>query len=76
MTRGRRSAPGSARPATVPLARVLRTLAAERPARSEALLRIEIGRARIELRGEVDVATLSAVVEVLDTRYQGTGGRS
>jgi hypothetical protein len=62
--------------APMPLARVVRTIVAERPRRDQDAIRIEIGRARIEVRAGVDVATLAAVVAVLDGRLDLAAERS
>jgi hypothetical protein len=68
MTRKRGGVGDRSAVAPMPLARVVRTIAAERPRRDQDAIRIEIGRARIEVRAGVDVATLAAVVAVLDGR--------
>jgi hypothetical protein len=61
--------------APVPLARVVRPNALERAGRERDTIRIDIGRARIEVRAGVDVATLAAVVAVLDARLDAGAGR-
>jgi len=66
MTRRRGGAGGRRATACVPLARVVRTPVPERTRGDQATIRIEIGRARIEVRAGVDVATLAAVVGVLE----------
>jgi hypothetical protein len=68
MTRKRRGRGG----APVPLARVVRTCAPERTRGHQELIRIEIGRARIDVPAGVDVATLAAVVAVLGGRQDAT----
>jgi hypothetical protein len=69
---GERSAVGP-----VALARVVRTIVPERAGRDQsAAIRIEIGRAQIEVRVGVDVATLAAVVAVLEGRLTATEERS
>jgi hypothetical protein len=60
----------------VPLARVVRTNAPERTRGHQEAIRIEIGRARIEVRAGVDVVTLAAVVAVLDGRLETREERS
>ena len=62
--------------APVPLARVVRTIVPERPRRAQEAIRIEIGRARIEVHAGVDAATLAAVVAVLDGRLATVEERS
>ena len=66
MTRRRGGAGGRRAIASVPLARVVRSPVPERTRGDQATIRIEIGRARIEVRAGVDIATLAAVVGVLD----------
>lgn len=61
--------------APVRVARVVRTSIPERTRRDQEAIRIEIGRARIEVRAGVDVATLAAVVAVLDARLDTAEGR-
>jgi hypothetical protein len=60
----------------VPLARVVRTCAPERTRGHQELIRIEIGRARIDVPAGVDVATLAAVVAVLAGRQETTEEQS
>lgn len=74
MTRKRGEHLGAVTP--VSLARVVRTSAPERTHGHQEGISIEIGRARIEVRAGVDVATLAAVVAVLDGRLDGTEERS
>jgi hypothetical protein len=68
MTRKRGGVGERSAVAPVPLARVVRTIVPERLRGDQETIRIEIGRARIEVRAGVDVATLAAVVAVLDGR--------
>jgi hypothetical protein len=74
MTRRRGERAGAVSP--VRLARVLRTGAPEPTRGDQVAIRIEIGRARIEVPSGVDVATLAAVVAVLDGRLSATEERS
>jgi hypothetical protein len=76
MTRKRGGVVERSAVAPVPLARVVRTIVPERPRRDEGAIRIEIGGARIEVRAGVDVATLAAVVAVLDGRLDLAAERS
>jgi hypothetical protein len=62
--------------APVALARVVRTSILERTGGHREGIRIEIGRARIEVQAGVDVATLAAVVAVLDGRLDTRGGQA
>lgn len=62
--------------ASVPLARVVRPAVPERARSDEAAIRIEIGRARIEVRAGADVAALAVVVAVLDGRLASAQERS
>jgi hypothetical protein len=50
---------------------VVRTVAPDRVRGHQEGIRIEIGRARIDVPAGVDVATLAAVVAVLDRRQDG-----
>ena len=76
MTRKRAGVGERSAVAPVPLARVVRTIVPERPRRDQETIRIEIGRARIEVRAGVDVATLAAVVAILDGRLDSAEERS
>jgi hypothetical protein len=68
MTRKRGGVGKKSAVARVPLARVVRTIVPERRRGGQEAIRIEIGRARIEVHAGVDVATFAAVVAVLDGR--------
>jgi len=74
MTRRRGERAGAVSP--VPLARVIRTGAPESARGRQEAIRIELGRARIEVPSGVDVATLAAVVAVLEGRQGATEERS
>ena len=74
MTRKRGVQAGAVSP--VPLARVIRTGAPESTRGYQESIRIEIGRARIEVPTGVDVGTLAAVVAVLEGRQGTTEERS
>jgi hypothetical protein len=74
MTRKRVEGGGAA--PSVRLARVVRTVAPDRVRGHQEAIRIEIGRARIDVPAGVDVATLAAVVAVLDRRQDGGEGQS
>ena len=58
---------------TVRLARVVRPSATVPPPRDGGTIRIEVGGARVELRGVVDEAALATVMRVLDGRARGDG---
>lgn len=75
MTRRRGGVGQRATVAPVPLARVVRTIVPEGTRRGQEAIRIEIGRAHIEVRAGVDVATLAAVVAVLDGRLDTREGQ-
>lgn len=62
-------------PVTVRLARVVRANAPAPTPRESGTIRIEVGGARIEVRGAVDEAALATVMRVLDgrARIEGAG---
>jgi hypothetical protein len=59
--------------ATVRLARVVRASAVVPTPRDGGTIRIEVGGARVEVRGAVDEAALATVMRVLDGRTRAGG---
>ncbi len=76
LTESRAAAKEAARPAPAPLARVVWTRRPEAADGAQGSIRIEIGRARVEVRSGFDAATLAAVVAVLEGRVGATEIRS
>jgi hypothetical protein len=60
----------------VPLARVVRICPSEASVGRSEAIRIAIGRVRVDVPAGVDVATLAAVMAVLDGRHDATEEQS
>jgi hypothetical protein len=78
LTRGRQARRPEVAAVAVRLARVVRasSVASAATPRDEGTIRIEVGGARVEVRGAVDEAALAAVMRVLDGRVHADGARA
>jgi hypothetical protein len=73
LTRRRQAQRTQRTQATVRLARVVRASAVVPTPRDGGTIRIEVGGARVEVRGAVDEAALATVMRVLDGRVRAGG---
>jgi hypothetical protein len=73
LTRRRQARRPERTPVTVRLARVVRASATLPTSRDAGTIRIEVGGARVEVRGAVDEAVLTTVVRVLDAQARAGG---
>jgi hypothetical protein len=73
LTRQRQARRPARTPVTVRLARVIRASAGGPAPRDGGTIRIEIGGARVEVRGAVDEAAFATVMRVLDGRPRAGG---
>jgi len=74
LTRRRQGRKPKRAPLAVRLARVVRASAAVPTPRDGGTIRIEVGGARVEVRGAVDEAALTTVMRVLDGRARAHAG--
>lgn len=74
MTQKRRERGERGTASPVPIARVVR-IGSERRRDDRSAIRIEIGRARVDVCAGVDTVTLATVVSVLDARLTETEGQ-
>lgn len=73
LTRRRRARRPEKAPVTIRLARVVRASTTAPTPRDGGTIRIEVGGARVEVRGVVDEAALATVMRVLDGRARVDG---